>query len=227
MLVTLNQRVVVAIDGPAGAGKSTIAKRVAERLGYLYVDTGAMYRAVALWALRNGTDLDDWHRLEQLTLASDIQFEPVTQRVFLNGEDVTQAIREEAVSDAASRVAAVPTVRRALVEKQRRFAETSSIVMEGRDVGTVISPEARVKIFLDASAAVRAARRQQQLERKGQHAPLDQVAADMQKRDSRDRQRAEAPLLQAPDATYLDASGLEIAEVEEAVLKIVRERISH
>lgn len=225
--MTLNQRVVVAIDGPAGAGKSTIAKRVAERLGYLYVDTGAMYRAVALWAIRNGTALDDWHRLEQLALASDIQFEPVSQRVFLNGEDITQAIREESVSDAASRVASVPAVRRALVDKQRRFAETASIVMEGRDIGTVIFPEARVKIFLDANPSVRAARRQQQLQQKGQHTPLNQVAEDMQSRDRRDRQRAEAPLLQAPDATYLDASGLEIQEVEEAVLKIVRERTSH
>lgn len=226
-LVVSNQRVVVAIDGPAGAGKSTIARRVAERLGYLYVDTGAMYRAVALWAIRNGTALDDWHRLEQLALAAEIEFEPASQRVFLNGEDVTAAIREESLGEAASRVAAVPAVRRALLAKQRRFSETSSIVMEGRDIGTVVFPDARVKIFLDASPAVRASRRQQQLAGKGRQATLGRVEEEMRTRDARDRSRAEAPLLQAPDATYLDASELDIAEAEEAVLKIVRERTSH
>lgn len=219
--------IVVAIDGPAGAGKSTIARRVAARLGFLYVDTGAMYRTVALWALRNGTELDDWHRLEQLAVAADIRLEAESGRVFLNGEDVSEAIRTEAVSDGASRVAAIPAVRRAMVAKQKVFAESNSIVMEGRDIGTVVFPEARVKIFMDADPAVRAQRRQRQLAENGRSASLHEVEGEMRKRDTRDRERAEAPLLQAPDAEYLDASGMTVEEAEEAVLKIVRERTSH
>lgn len=219
--------IVVAIDGPAGAGKSTIARRVAERLGFLYVDTGAMYRAVALWAIRNNTSLDDWHRLEQLALAADIGLKPDAGKVFLNDEDVTEAIRTEQISEAASRVAAVPGVRRAMVAKQKVLAESNSIVMEGRDIGTVVFPDARVKIFLDADASIRAQRRKQQLEESGRRTALHEVEGDLLRRDSRDRERAEAPLLQAPDAEYVDASGLEIAQVEEAVLKIVRERTSH
>lgn len=217
---------VVAIDGPAGAGKSTIARRVARRLGYLYVDTGAMYRAVALWALRIGASLDDWHRLEQLALAADIQLEESGQ-VLLNGEDVTEAIRDEAVSDAASRVSAVPGVRREMVAKQQRFAESHNLVMEGRDIGTVVFPDARVKIFLDAAPEVRAGRRHEQLSVQGKQADPDQVAREIRIRDERDRTRAEAPLLQAPDAEYVDASHLDIEAVEEAVLRIVRLRTSH
>jgi cytidylate kinase len=222
----LSKPVVVAIDGPAGAGKSTIARRVARRLGYLYVDTGAMYRAVGLWALRNGTSLDDWHRLEQLALAADIQLEESGQ-VLLNGEDVTEAIRDEAVSDAASRVSAVPGVRREMVAKQQRFAESHNLVMEGRDIGTVVFPDARVKIFLDAAPEVRAGRRHEQLSVQGKQADPDQVAREIRIRDERDRTRAEAPLLQAPDAEYVDASHLDIEAVEEAVLRIVRLRTSH
>lgn len=219
--------VIVAIDGPAGAGKSTIARRVASRLGYLYVDTGAMYRAVALWAVRNGTGLDDWHRLEQLALAADIRLDGDSGRVLLNGEDVTEAIREESISEAASRVSAAPGVRRALVEKQKQFALRQSVVMEGRDIGTVVFPEARVKIFLDASANTRAARRHQQLS--GQDAARDPAGTEqsMRSRDERDRNRAEAPLLQAPDAEYLDTTSMDLATVEEAVLRIVRARTSH
>jgi cytidylate kinase len=219
--------IVVAIDGPAGAGKSTIARRIAQRLGFLYVDTGAMYRAVALWALRNGTNLDDWHRLEQLALAADIQLDPDNNRVFLNGEDVSDAIRTPDVSDGASRVAAVPAVRRAMLAKQQQYAATQSIVMEGRDIGTVVFPNARVKVFLDADPGIRAQRRQSQLQLSGQSAPLHQVEGELRQRDTRDRQRPEAPLLQAPDAEYLDVSNLDIHQVEEAVLKMVRERTSH
>lgn len=219
--------VVVAIDGPAGAGKSTVARRVANRLGYLYVDTGAMYRAVALWAVRNRTDLEDWHRLEQLALAADIQLEGRTGRVLLNGEDVTEAIREESISDAASRVSAAPGVRRAMVEKQKRFALSQSVVMEGRDIGTVVFPDARVKIFLDATSQVRAVRRQRELCDKGVERDSAETEREIRSRDERDRTRAEAPLLQAPDAEYVDATSMDLEAVEEAVLRIVRARTSH
>ncbi|MCC6264204.1 MAG: (d)CMP kinase [Bryobacterales bacterium] len=219
--------IVVAIDGPAGAGKSTVARRVAERLGYLYVDSGAMYRAIALWALRNGTGLEDWHRLEQLALAADIQLEERTDRVYLNGEDVTEAIRGEGISSAASRVSTVPGVRRALVEKQKQFALRHSVVMEGRDIGTVVFPEARVKIFLDAAPGIRADRRHRQLLDKGIDNDPSETEREIRARDNRDRTRAEAPLLQAPDAEYVDATSMDLEEVEEAVLRIIRTRTSH
>jgi cytidylate kinase len=215
------KRVIVAIDGPAGAGKSTIARRVAARLGYLYLDTGAMYRAVALWARRTNVALDDMHRLGQLAVESVIHLDG--DRVFLNGEDVTTAIREPRVSEAASQVSAVPAVRRALVEKQRAMAAETSVVMEGRDIGTVVFPEAAVKVFLDADAAVRAQRRHSELG----DADRDGVAREMADRDQRDRSRTDAPLVQAPDAVYVDSTGLSIDQVEEAVLKIVRDRTSN
>src|SRR4051794_3545330 len=140
------QRIVVAIDGPAGAGKSTIAKSVAARLGFVYIDTGAMYRAIALWALRAGIPESDVHKIKQLAIQAEITFEPGNQTVYLNGEDVTLAIREPDVSSAASKVSAIAGVRRALLEKQRDIAANGSVVMEGRDIGSVVFPEARVKI---------------------------------------------------------------------------------
>lgn len=186
-----------------------------------------MYRAVALWAIRNGTELDDWHRLEQLARAADIRLEERSDRIILNGEDVSEAIREEAISDAASRVSAIPGVRRALVEKQKEYAITRNIVMEGRDIGTVVFPDARVKIFLDAAPNIRALRRHEQLLNKGLDCDSNKVEQEMLSRDERDRTRPEAPLLQAPDAEYVDASSMDIAGVEETVLRIVRERTSH
>ena len=212
---------VIAIDGPAGAGKSTIAQSVARRLGFTYIDTGAMYRAVALWALRTRIDLDDPYRLEQLAREAHIGFGP-DSTVQLNGEDVTSAIREPAVSDAASKVSAVPGVRRAMCEEQRRIGSQSSVVMEGRDIGTVVFPEAEVKIYLDADPQVRAGRRAQEI-----GAAVDQVARAMAERDQRDRTRTEAPLMQAPDAEYLDSTRLSAEEVEEAILKLVRDRTSN
>ena len=149
---------VIAIDGPAGAGKSTIARRLAERLGYTFIDSGAMYRAVALWALRQNTDLDDAHRLEQLAHAAEIELLPL-RKVRLNDEDVTDAIRAADVSVAASRIASVGAVRAALVAKQKRMADNGNVVMEGRDIGTVVFPDARVKIFLDADPTERVRRR--------------------------------------------------------------------
>ncbi len=221
------KRIVVAIDGPAGAGKSTIARRIAERLGFLYLDTGAMYRAVGLWALQTGTELDDMHRLEQLALSADIRFEDGGRKVYLNGEDVSEAIRSPEVSAAASKVSAVPGVRRAMVEKQRELAQSVSVVMEGRDIGSVVFPDADVKVFLDASPSVRTRRRLEELWAKEMTAEPEEVERQIEERDARDRSRSEAPLVQAPDAVYVDSTGLTIKQVEEEVLKVVRKRTSN
>jgi cytidylate kinase len=213
---------VIAIDGPAGAGKSTIARRLAERLTYTYIDTGAMYRSVALWALRQGVSLDDAYRLHQLALAAE--FELLSQgRVKLNGEDISEEIRTPVVSAAASKIAAIGGVRTALVAKQREIAESRNVVMEGRDIGTVVFPEARVKIFLDADPEERVRRRTRD---QPEVAP-GEMATQMAERDTRDRQRAESPLVQAPDAAYLNSTGLTPEEVVEEILRIVRSRISN
>jgi cytidylate kinase len=218
----LTKRITVAIDGPAGAGKSTLARRIAAKLGYLYVDTGAMYRAVALWAVRAGVASSDMHRLEQLANEARLEFAPVTEAMLLNGEDVSVAIRAPEISEAASEISRVPAVRRALVAKQREFAARSSVVMEGRDIGSVVFPDATVKIFLDAREEIRAERRSIEMA-----LPPQVVAEQIRERDQRDRTRPESPLVQAPDAVYLDSTGLTIDQVEEALLKIIRDRTSN
>jgi cytidylate kinase len=217
----LTKRITIAIDGPAGAGKSTLARRIAAKLGYVYVDSGAMYRAVALWALRTNVAVSDMHRLEQLANAAHIEFAP-PNAVLLNDEDVTTAIRTPEVSQAASEVSLIPAVRRALVRKQREIGEKVSIVMEGRDIGTVVFPDATVKIFLDAVPEERASRRASEVA-----LPAKIVERQIRERDQRDRGRAESPLVQAPDAVYVDTTGLSIDEVEEAILKIIRDRTSN
>ncbi len=221
------KRIVVAIDGPAGAGKSTIAKRVADKLGFVYINSGAMYRAIALWALRLGVDLSDMHRLEQLAKEAAIQLAGNDGGVFLNGEDITEAIRDVRVSDAASKVSAVPGVRRALLKTQRSLAEQNNVVMEGRDIGSVVFPEAQVKIFLDADTGERARRRAMELEEQGRDMDLQTIAGELRERDERDRSRAEAPLVQAPDAQLLDTTALSLDQVEDAVLRLVRARTSN
>jgi cytidylate kinase len=219
------RRVVIAIDGPAGAGKSTIARRLAGRLGFTYIDTGAMYRAVALWGLRQNVSPDDMHRMEQLALAAEIELAP--GRISLNGEDVTDAIRTLDVSSGASRIAVIPGVRRAMAAKQREIGERTSVVMEGRDIGTVVFPAADVKIFLDANPQERVRRRLLEENAKGAAVSEAALASQMKERDQRDSTRADAPLSQAPDAVYLDSTGLTLDEVEEAALKIVRARITN
>ena len=219
------RRIVVAIDGPAGSGKSTIAKRIADRLKFIYIDTGAMYRAVALWAVRQNVAADDMHRMEQLALAAEIELAP--GRISLNGEDVTDAIRKPDVSNGASRIAVIPGVRRAMVAKQRDLGERASVVMEGRDIGTVVFPQADVKIFLDANPQERVRRRLQEVRAKGDPITEAELAEQMRERDKRDSTRVDAPLSQAPDAVYLDSTGMSIEEVEEAILKIVRLRTTN
>ncbi len=216
------KRITVAIDGPAAAGKSTLARRIADKLGYLYVDTGAMYRAIALWALRRNIALSDMHRLEQLAREARIGFVAGARTVVLNEEDVSEAIRAPEISDAASKIAQIAAVRRALVEKQREIGTASSSVIEGRDIGSIVFPDAAVKIFLDAQPEVRADRRAREI-----HSPAGIVALQMAERDNRDRSRPASPLVQAPDAVYVDTTALSLEQAEEALLKIIRDRTSN
>ncbi|ARA92291.1 cytidylate kinase [Rhodothermaceae bacterium RA] len=221
---------IIAIDGPAGSGKSTTARRVAERLGYLYLDTGAMYRAVALGVLEGG--YEDPEAVPEAfleTLYVDAMPGEAGMRTLLNGRDVSEAIREPAVSAMASRVAVLPAVRTRLVEAQRRIARRQldlgrGVVLDGRDIGTVVFPDADVKVFLVADLDVRARRRRQEWLDRGQPRSLAEVRAELQERDARDRSRAVAPLRQADDAVVLDTSGLSIDEQVEAVLRLVAER---
>ena len=217
----------VAIDGPSGAGKSSLAKRLAKELGYLYVDTGAMYRAIGLYALRAGADPQDAAAVLALLPGIRIELAYVggAQRVFLNGEDVSEAIRTEAVGMAASGVSAHQGVRDFLLELQRRLARTHDLLMDGRDIGTVILPNATVKIFLTASAEARAARRLAQLLQKGQTADYDTVLADIGRRDRQDTERAAAPLRQAPDAVLVDTSELDFEQSFQALKAIILARV--
>lgn len=218
--------VSIAIDGPSGAGKSSLAKALAKDLGYVYVDTGAMYRSIGLYAVRAGADPHDADAVAALLpgIKLDIRLLDGTQHVYLNGEDVSTAIRAENIGMAASAVAAHPAVRTFLLDTQRGLAESQNILMDGRDIGTVILPDALVKIFLTASAQSRAERRYKELIEKGQQVTMDGILHDINERDRQDMTRAVAPLKQADDAVLLDTSSLTLEESIAAVLRIIREK---
>ena len=213
---------VIAIDGPAASGKGTIAYNVACDLGYHYLDSGALYRVVALRALAHGAALDDVAALARL--AADVEVTFRGGRAVLGGRDVADELRREPVSAAASRIAVRPQVRAALLERQRAFRTAPGLVAEGRDMGTIVFPDAGLKVFLTASAEARAERRHKQLIEKGIPANIDGLLRDIRERDLRDSTRAAAPLVPAPDAVSLDTTNLSIAEVTQAVLTLHRER---
>lgn len=214
---------VVTIDGPAGTGKSTTARAVASRLGFLYVDTGALYRALALKVQENGVSPDDTEGvLRSIENARvDLSGSPDHSHVWLDGRDVSREIRTPAVSELSSRLAAMPEVRARLTETQRSLAARGPLVAEGRDLGTVVFPEAEVKIYLDASVEVRAKRRARDLQERGIAASLDDVRREIERRDQRDRERAQSPLKPAPDARVIDTSAMDLDPQVEAVLAVV------
>lgn len=218
--------VSVAIDGPAGAGKSTLARRLAAQLGYIYVDTGAMYRAVGLYALRAGQDPKDNAAVEELLPQISLRLDcpDGEQHIYLNGEDVSSAIRTEQAGMAASAVGANPAVRAFLLETQRQMARTQNVLMDGRDIGTVVLPDAAVKIFLTASPEARAARRWKEYQEKGQQVSYEQVLEDVRQRDYQDTHRETAPLRQAEDAVLLDTSELDFEQSLAAMAAIIAEK---
>ena len=216
----------VAIDGPAGAGKSTIARRVAAELGFLYIDTGAMYRALGLYFADRNIPLDDESAVEEHLPGADITLQLIggEQHVFLNGEDVNGRIRTEEAGMAASKVSTYHAVREKLVECQQKIAGSLDVVMDGRDIGTVVLKDAPLKVFLTASPEIRARRRLLDLEKRGQTADLDEIEKDIRARDEQDMNRKESPLRQAEDAVLLDSSDLTIEEVAKRILELVSER---
>ena len=219
--------VSVAIDGPAGAGKSTLARRLAAELGYIYVDTGAMYRAIGLYALRAGKDPKDNEAVNALLPEIELRFAFIDgeQHIYLKNEDVSTAIRTEQVGMAASAVGANPAVRAFLLELQREMAKKQDVLMDGRDIGTVVLPDATVKIFLTATPEARAVRRWKEYRQKGTEVSYEKVLEDVKQRDDQDIHRAAAPLRQAADAVLLDTSEMDFEQSLAAMKKIIAEKI--
>lgn len=229
-------KLTIAIDGPAGSGKSSVAQRVAQILGYLYLDSGAMYRALALKALQdNGLALSSETQLADLAASTTIELKPtppqlvaegVKNQVFLDGVDVTQAIRTPEVAQAASQVAVVAKVRELLVAQQQRAGAGGGVVMEGRDIGTVVFPDAELKIFLEAAPETRAERRRKEHEQNGEHMTFEQVLDEVHERDKRDRERKVSPLVRAKDAVLVDNTAMDIEETARLIVLLARERES-
>lgn len=229
----MTSKLTIAIDGPAGSGKSTVARRVAALLGYLYLDSGAMYRAVALKALERKVPLQDEARMEELTRETHIELKAPTpeqeaaglkNRVFLDGREVTEEIRGGEVAQAASRVATIAGVRRVLVAEQQHAGEGGGVVMEGRDIGTVVFPHAELKIFLEAAPEMRAERRWKEHQEKGERLTLHEVLQEVRERDKRDRERKVSPLVKAKDAVLVDNTALGIEETARLIVFLAEER---
>ena len=220
--------VSIAIDGPAGAGKSTIAKNVSKQLSYIYVDTGALYRSIALNAINNNTDISNSDEIENLLKNTNVEIKFIDgeQRVFLNQNDISDKIRTTEVSMIASKVSAVPAVREFLLELQRSIARENNVIMDGRDIGTVVLPDAQVKIFLTASAECRAKRRYNDYVTMGVYETYDKILADIVKRDYDDSHREIAPLKPADDAVTIDTSNDTLEESVERIIKLVKEKIN-
>lgn len=220
--------IAVAIDGPAGAGKSTIARRVAHELGFLYVDTGALYRAIALSVLRAGKDPKSAEQVVPILaeISVSLRYVDGEQRVLLGAEDVSEEIRTAPVASASSHVSAIPQVREFLLELQRDLAKQNSVVMDGRDIGTVVLPQAQVKIFLTASLEERARRRWKELCEKGMQSDFHAVLEDVRRRDKQDISREISPLTQAPDAALVDTTGMNLEQSVQRILAVIRDSIS-
>lgn len=212
----------VAIDGPAGAGKSTIAKLVAKEKGYVYVDTGAMYRGLAIHFLENGIEAEEIEKIVEACKDADVTicYEDGQQQVYLNGKNITAKLREKVVGNMASKSSAIPEVRAKLLELQRELARREDVIMDGRDIGTCVLPDADVKVFLTASVETRAKRRYDELMEKGVSCDLEEIARDIAERDERDSTREIAPLKQAEDAVLVDSSHMTIEEVVAAIVKL-------
>ena len=217
----------IAIDGPAGAGKSTVARGAAKELGFLYVDTGAMYRTIALHLLNGSVDLADHAAVAEALKDVDVRiaYRDGMQRMLLNGEDVSDRIRTEEVSARASVTAAIPCVREKLLDLQRNLAKEQDVLMDGRDIGTNILPDAQLKIYLTASVGERARRRYLELREKGEDCSLSDIEAEIRERDERDMNRETAPLRRAEDAVYLDTSDMDQAQVIAEIVRLAKERI--
>lgn len=220
------KKIQVAIDGPASAGKSTVAKIVAKKLHFIYCDTGAMYRSVTFAALKNHIKLDDDQALKELLKTIEIRFVPAEpeQRVFVNDEEVTQAIRTPEITNNVSLVSAQPSVRAELTKRQQEIAEAGGIVMDGRDIGTTVLPNAEVKIFLVASVHERAVRRFKENQTKGINTPLDVLEKEIEERDYKDSHREISPLTQAKDAVLVDTTSLTIDQVVDRILEIINQK---